>query len=565
MTPHSLAGIYFWADASPQSLVFSLLKGTPAWASDLFDPPQEPKQSSVISSDVLTSLEPQVKKIAAWFQRAGVPANVKDTGGNTPLHFAAYGGSIELAKVLLEMGADVNAVNNEGRTPIHFALAQGQSEMGGFLFQHHADMEVIDKNKVKPIDLVVNPGPIMPADALKYFNMEQRKAKQIERIIHPELHPDLPGTGWVGGAGGWNTHRLKGFEDNMDCSVIDQYWAHEITADEVFHKYIARNTPIMIRGLLEDWPVIKEYERETLLKNHGDLEVTVSDIPYSQKFGGVGSVSMTLSEYAETVKEHTIVGGSHPWYVFKGNPVSEIDKDPNSLVALKNCPTPEVIQKTFDKTVRENFPESVGTRDVFVNAQWAMGGEGTGAPVHFHNTAWNAMIYGAKYWTLYPPKDKIMSHDQILQFTEENMQSFCARGKCPVTCVQTAGDVVIVPESWGHGVLNIQESVAVATEVKVPNFRFSPSMKSARIVTDKLNPSGGRGGRGGRGGGPGGRGAGRGGSGRPGGGGDGAHLGGSGHPGSGRGGRGGGAPPGGDGQQQQAHMGGGRGRQQQPQ
>ena len=34
----------------------------------------------------------------------------------------------------------------------------------------------------------------------------------------------------------------------------------------------------------------------------------------------------------------------------------------------------------------------------FINAQWALGGEGTGAPVHFHNTAWNALIYGAKKW-----------------------------------------------------------------------------------------------------------------------------------------------------------------------
>ena len=36
----------------------------------------------------------------------------------------------------------------------------------------------------------------------------------------------------------------------------------------------------------------------------------------------------------------------------------------------------------------------------------------------------------------------------------------------PLTCVQTAGDVLIVPECWGHGVLNIQESLAIATEVK---------------------------------------------------------------------------------------------------
>jgi hypothetical protein len=37
----------------------------------------------------------------------------------------------------------------------------------------------------------------------------------------------------------------------------------------------------------------------------------------------------------------------------------------------------------------------------------------------------------------------------------------------PLTCIQTAGDVMIIPESWGHGVLNLQESIAIATEAKV--------------------------------------------------------------------------------------------------
>ena len=35
-----------------------------------------------------------------------------------------------------------------------------------------------------------------------------------------------------------------------------------------------------------------------------------------------------------------------------------------------------------------------------------------------------------------------------------------------MTCVQQAGDLMIVPESWAHGVLNLQDSVAVATELR---------------------------------------------------------------------------------------------------
>ena len=33
-------------------------------------------------------------------------------------------------------------------------------------------------------------------------------------------------------------------------------------------------------------------------------------------------------------------------------------------------------------------------RSPFVNLQWALGTAGSGAPVHFHNTAWNQLFYG---------------------------------------------------------------------------------------------------------------------------------------------------------------------------
>lgn len=91
-----------------------------------------------------------------------------------------------------------------------------------------------------------------------------------------------------------------------------------------------------------------------------------------------------------------------------------------------------------------------------MNAQWAYGGAGTGAPVHYHNTAWNALVYGAKYWLMYPPHTLVMSNKQILQFVEEDLPEMSSRGLKPLTCVQTAGDVMIIPESWSHGVLNIQ-------------------------------------------------------------------------------------------------------------
>jgi len=194
------------------------------------------------------------------------------------------------------------------------------------------------------------------------------------------------------------------------------------------------------------------------------------------QYGGAGQVDMTLGEYVTEVRAHDIVGGKHPWYVFKGHPIPHMSEGEDSLVQYDIVPTPPSITKAFElfNPATARGKEGKASREIFINAQWAMGGEGTGAPVHFHNTAWNALVYGAKEWVVYPPHYMIMSNRQILDYVETDKIKFEQRGVHSLSCIQTAGDVLIVPESWGHGVLNIQESVAVATESKTSLWRIKP-------------------------------------------------------------------------------------------
>lgn len=97
----------------------------------------------------------------------------------------------------------------------------------------------------------------------------------------------------------------------------------------------------------------------------------------------------------------------------------------------------------------------------------------------------------------------VMSNKQILQFIEDDLPAFESRGHKAMTCVQTAGDVMIIPESWSHGVLNIQvfsfrrhisnnkhyhlyfiqESVAVATEFENFHWRFKPG---SRLIMEAI-------------------------------------------------------------------------------
>jgi hypothetical protein len=262
----------------------------------------------------------------------------------------------------------------------------------------------------------------------------------------------------------------------MSCD-IDQYWAHEITGDELFEKYLSRMSPVLIRGLIDDWDATYRYSHENLTAEHGQLRVQVSDIPYSEKFGSSQRQDMKLHEYIEEMRNHRIKGGKHPWYVFKGNRIPVDSEKTDSLVQYSWTPTPHVIQHAIEYI---NPPTTRGytgpkSREVFINAQWAFGGEGTGAPVHYHNTAWNALVYGAKKWIVYPPHSMIMSNRQIKEYFETDLPEFEARGVHSLSCVQTAGDVMIIPEIWGHGVLNLQESVAVATESKANHWRIKPA------------------------------------------------------------------------------------------
>ncbi len=106
----------------------------------------------------------------------------------------------------------------------------------------------------------------------------------------------------------------------------------------------------------------------------------MSDIPYAQKFGGSDMVEMTLAEYIEEVKNHRLIGGQHPWYVFRGHPIPQGSESKTSFVKHETCPLPDLIKNAF-LSACPIPPESGGEREMFVNAQWALGGEGTGAPV----------------------------------------------------------------------------------------------------------------------------------------------------------------------------------------
>jgi ankyrin repeat protein len=78
--------------------------------------------------------------------------------GWTPLHLASFFGHRDLARLLIERGADVDARSRSTRfardnTPLHAAAANGQTAVAELLLEHGADCNARDGSGFTPLGL----------------------------------------------------------------------------------------------------------------------------------------------------------------------------------------------------------------------------------------------------------------------------------------------------------------------------------------------------------------------------------------------------------------------------
>jgi len=75
-----------------------------------------------------------------------------DDGGFTPLHWAVFGGHVDVAGFLISKGADVDRLTKySGSTPLRVACSKGQSACVELLLAHGADANAINRDGWTPL------------------------------------------------------------------------------------------------------------------------------------------------------------------------------------------------------------------------------------------------------------------------------------------------------------------------------------------------------------------------------------------------------------------------------
>ncbi|KAI9885784.1 MAG: hypothetical protein M1823_002413 [Watsoniomyces obsoletus] len=90
--------------------------------------------------------------LAGFLLDKGFSANARDADGNTPLHMAIWSEfkRSTMVELLLDRGADIDAANNKGNTPLHTALARrtGKATWGEISGSFHDEYR--ESNNLKP-------------------------------------------------------------------------------------------------------------------------------------------------------------------------------------------------------------------------------------------------------------------------------------------------------------------------------------------------------------------------------------------------------------------------------
>jgi tetratricopeptide (TPR) repeat protein len=109
------------------------------------------------------------------FIEGGVDVNVRDQEfGWTPLHFAVGFTNINVARYLIERGANVNAKSNEGMTPLHLVApvmaVGGKLEYAMLLIENGADISAKNSAGDTPLDIIVKVSSIITDTALNVIH-----------------------------------------------------------------------------------------------------------------------------------------------------------------------------------------------------------------------------------------------------------------------------------------------------------------------------------------------------------------------------------------------------------
>ena len=173
---------------NPLKVVLSLILATILWtACGQTKDSNHLTTANKLEMDLNTAVITDNLAIVRQHLEAGTDINAKEPfSGSTALITAATFGKTEIARILIDAGADLTITNNDGSTPLHAAAFFCLPEIVQMLIDAHADKTLKNNFGATPRETVLGPfSEIQPVYKMMQQQLEpmglQLDLKQLEK------------------------------------------------------------------------------------------------------------------------------------------------------------------------------------------------------------------------------------------------------------------------------------------------------------------------------------------------------------------------------------------------
>mmetsp|Transcript_49428 Transcript_49428/g.106454 ORF Transcript_49428/g.106454 Transcript_49428/m.106454 type:complete len:520 (-) Transcript_49428:534-2093(-) len=254
----------------------------------------------------------------------------------------------------------------------------------------------------------------------------------------------------------------------------------DITPETFLEDFRKAGRPVIVEGALDDWPAMYRWNLDALEERFRHVPFKVAKDDKGKK------MRMKMKYFTDYVRHQQ---DDSPLYLFETN----VDDNGYIRELAKDYEVPDLFPQDWLALVNNE------ARPPF---RWfCVGPKRSGTGVHIDplgTSAWNAVTHGTKRWVLMEPhetkrrvkgKDLIADHedDEAIMYFDFILPRI--KKQYPEMKIyegdQKPGDLIFVPGDWWHGVLNLEDTVAV-TQNYVGSDNFDLVWSKTRKEREKI-------------------------------------------------------------------------------
>ncbi|KAK1433838.1 hypothetical protein QVD17_10756 [Tagetes erecta] len=259
--------------------------------------------------------------------------------------------------------------------------------------------------------------------------------------------------------------------------VVEKVNGNELSYSDFVNKYLSKNEPVVITGLMADWRACRDWVMDDgkpnlqfISSNFGNSKVQVADCG-SREFTDQKRLEMSVAGFIDHwLKLSSVEHGNlylKDWHFVKEYPEYTAYTTPLFF-------RDDWLNLYLDHYHMHEDCDAYQKRDDISCSDYRfvyMGAKGTWTPFHadvFRSYSWSANVCGKKQWYFLSPEQRHLVFDRnmknsVYDIFEEVDDTIFPNFKKTIwlECTQDRNDIIFVPSGWYHQVHNLEDTISI--------------------------------------------------------------------------------------------------------